>query len=632
MTNLQTDKIILENKSLIDLFQPPGGTLIGLEPTILWEVPENRQEILTQLDEKKSYALSDVSLKKFNGETFPAKIYGRYLERDGVPYSVFWIIDQSEEKAAQKKIIESENSLRDMLAASPVALGISDIKTGKISFVNESLSNLLKMPAEDLLGDTTFQFWRKAEDRVAFVEEFKRTGRVKPKEMQIQRHNGEPVWVLISWTTIIIENEPKIVFWLNDISQIKEAEEVLKASHETLEQHVAQRTEELRSEIEERRKIEDALRKSEEQFEAFASSASDWFWATDENHIFNHVSDRFEEMTGLSADDFMGKSRMEVLEKYADEEVWREHHDIILNHKPFREFTYAATRNDGSVLYASISGMPIFDNNGEFKGYRGAGRDITHQIIADEQAHQMEEQLRQSQKMEALGQLTGGIAHDFNNILAVILGNVELAREKIEKDLQLESHLKIVEASAIKGATLTQRLLAYSRKQSLRPVAVNLNELVSGILTLVDRLLGETIVIETEFNDETPPVFADANQLENALMNLCINSRDAMPNGGILRISTGMLDLNTNRELYPDLSPGCYSWLEVTDTGKGMDPQTLAHVFEPFFTTKEVGKGTGLGLSMVYGFAHQSNGTVDIDSKSGDGTRARIVLPSYTSE
>ncbi len=631
MTNLQNNKIVLENQSLVNLLEPDGGTLIGLDPKLLWVDPDGRQEIVDQLIDGQEYNLHEVSLKKLTGEAFPARVYGRYLERDGVPYSVFWIVDLTEEKAVQAKIIASENSMREMLAASPVALGISDVKTGKISFVNDSLSKLLKIPEDELLVNTTLQFWRSAEDRESFVEEFNRTGQVKPREIEIQRFNKEPVWVLLSWTRIVIEGEAKIVFWLNDISQIKEAENVLKASHETLEKHVEERTEELRSEIEERRKIEQALRQSEEQFEAFASSASDWFWGTDENHVFNHLSERFEEITGLSSKLFLGRSRMDVLEENADKEIWQEHHNLILNHKAFRDFQYELKREDGSIMHATVSGIPMFDDDGNFKGYRGAGRDLTLEITAQEQNRLMEEQLHQSQKMEAIGQLTGGIAHDFNNILAVILGNVELAQEKIEKDTQLANHLKIVESSAIKGATLTERLLAYSRKQSLRPTPIQLNDLTGSILTLVDRLLGETIQIKTEFSPSIPPVFADSNQLENALMNLCINSRDAMPEGGTLKITTGILELSASSTEYQELASGSYSWVEVQDNGKGMDKHTLQHVFEPFFTTKDVGKGTGLGLSMVYGFAHQSNGTVVIESEPGVGTRARIILPSHRS-
>ncbi len=629
MTRLKDNTVILENERLVRLLGSGRETLIGMNAELFWEASQTRQDFVDQLIKQKRFDASEVKIQRLNGEKFPAKVHGRYLERDGEPYAVFWVVDQTQELEIQQKLKRSENSLREMLAASPVALGISDVKTGKIHLTNKSLARLLNVPQEKLHTDSTLQFWINVSDRDAFVEEFERTGRVLPREIQIKRYTGETIWVLISWTSIMMEDDQKIVFWLNDISQTKQAEQVLKESHETLEKRVAQRTEELQKEIEERQKIEENLKASEEQFEAYANSASDWFWGMDENLKFNYLSDRFEEITGTAPDNFLNKNRAETyIGLEADEEL-EKHKSILAQHLPFREFKYGLYKEDGSIIYVTTSGVPIFDKDNNFKGYRGAGRDITQEILAAKQAREMEEQLHQAQKMEAIGQLTGGIAHDFNNILAIILGNIELVQEKVAQDPNLLKHLDVIERSAVKGATLTERLLAYSRKQELRPTTVDFNDLISGILTLVDRLLGETIQIEKLLDKTTPAVFADSSQLENALMNLCINARDAMPSGGKLRISTGTLTIAESEQDYPDLKPGVYSWLEVADNGKGMDENTLAHVFEPFFTTKEVGKGTGLGLSMVYGFVHQSNGTVSLQSQPEKGTRAKIILPSY---
>jgi len=631
IANFETGEITMENESLRKILAPDTDSLLGTNVSLLWANEIERRQYLADLNEKNYSEIPEVTLQRTTGETFPAKVFGRNIKRDGNIFSVFWIVDLTEMKEAQNQIQTSENDLRNMLSASPVAVGISEVETGKISFVNNSLVKLLGVSAKELLSNATLQFWQHSDDRTAFLEEFKREGKVTPRELQILRGNGDPVWVLLSWTKLKIENQDKIAFWLSDISQIKEAEQTLKASHETLERHVALRTKELKAEIAERKKIEIALRKSEELFEASANSTSDWFWGTDENFNFNSLSERFQEITGLDPKKIIGQPRWNFSGDSLPSIEWPRHIQELKNHQSFRDFRYSVPRGDGTFLHASISGVPLFDERGNFKGYRGAGRDISKELQAAEQTKRMEEQLLQAQKMEAIGQLTGGIAHDFNNILAVILGNIELAQERLDEKSDLSKFMQSVEKSAVRGAELTQRLLAYSRKQELRPVSVQINDFVEGILALVDRLLGETITIHQEFLSGVPPVVADPSQLENAIVNLCINSRDAMQSGGTLYIKTGTLSISaSNSSEYSELAPGNYSWLSIQDTGIGMTEETLAHVFEPFFTTKEVGKGTGLGLSMVYGFAHQSNGTVKLESKEGEGTTAIIILPNTT--
>ena len=249
------------------------------------------------------------------------------------------------------------------------------------------------------------------------------------------------------------------------------------------------------------------------------------------------------------------------------------------------------------------------------------GRDVT-----DVEAK--EEQLRQSQKMEAVGQLTGGVAHDFNNILMVILANVE---ELLEADTLLpdqREQLNSIAASGQRAAELTRRLLAFSRKQRLMPQSINMNDLVSGTDKLLRRTLGEHIEIEAILDDDLWTTNVDRAQLEAALVNLCVNARDAMPDGGRLLIETANQELD---EVYvadnPEVVAGDYAMLTVSDTGAGMPPDVLKKVFEPFFTTKGVGKGTGLGLSMVYGFIKQSNGHIKIYSEVGRGTTIRMYMP-----
>ncbi|MBX3501316.1 MAG: response regulator [Alphaproteobacteria bacterium] len=237
--------------------------------------------------------------------------------------------------------------------------------------------------------------------------------------------------------------------------------------------------------------------------------------------------------------------------------------------------------------------------------------------------------LRQSQKMEAVGQLTGGLAHDFNNILLVILGNLDVIEEAHDIGEDTRAMLAEIGSAALRAAELTRQLLAFSRQQPLQPEITNLNELVAALGKLLRRTLGEQIVIDERLSPTLSPTVVDRTQFESALLNLCVNARDAMPLGGRLMVETGNVELDEDYAAEnPDARPGRYAMLAVTDTGTGMSRQVLEHVFEPFFTTKEVGKGTGLGLSMVYGFIKQSHGHIKIYSEVGQGTSVKIYLPA----
>ena len=285
------------------------------------------------------------------------------------------------------------------------------------------------------------------------------------------------------------------------------------------------------------------------------------------------------------------------------------------------EIEHRIVRPDGNIrsIFNKARSQPIQSPGG--KVWHGVTNDITERKLA-------EEKLQQAQKMEAVGQLTGGVAHDFNNLLTVILGTLEFVRDRVAGDrTALEMIERGVKASE-RGAALTHRLLAFSRKQTLMPTTIDLASLTSGMSDMLRRTLGETIVIGIAATGGLWPCRADPAQLENALLNLAINARDAMPDGGQLTIKTENISLQDNHTGAPtDLESGNYVVLSVSDTGHGVSSETLAHVFEPFFTTKDVGKGSGLGLSMVYGFAKQSGGTATIDSAPGQGTTVRIYLP-----
>ncbi len=281
-------------------------------------------------------------------------------------------------------------------------------------------------------------------------------------------------------------------------------------------------------------------------------------------------------------------------------------------------------RRDGSKFWASVVISALRDSEGELHGFVNITRDMTER----RQAEEMRDQLRQAQKMEALGQLTGGIAHDFNNLLAVIVGNLELLGDRVTDDdgsRLIEQALR----NAERGADLTRRLLAFGRQQQLKPTRFDVNDLLNTMLDLLRRTLGSGVAIQPALELDVYMVEADPNQLENAILNIALNARDAMNGNGTLVIRTMLTHLAEPRAMPTRVAPvGTYVMIGLRDTGSGMPPEVAARVFEPFFTTKEVGKGTGLGLSQVYGFTVQSGGFVEVDSLPGAGTEFRLYLPA----
>lgn len=281
-------------------------------------------------------------------------------------------------------------------------------------------------------------------------------------------------------------------------------------------------------------------------------------------------------------------------------------------------------RQDGSRFWASVVIDPIRDPAGNLVGFAKITRDLTERRESQLALEQAREALLQSQKMEVVGQLTGGIAHDFNNLLAAILGSLELLRRRIRDDKRACELVDNAAKAAQRGAALTQRMLAFARRQEIKPSTVDLGELIGGMAGLLRQSLGPTIVIEFDIPPGLSPVMTDPNQLESALLNLMVNARDAMPDGGIIEVTAR--DVTIDSDDLAVREPGPYVRLSVADTGEGMNEATLARATEPFFTTKSDGKGTGLGLPMVQALAQQSGGQLGLESREGVGTTAVLWL------
>ena len=294
-------------------------------------------------------------------------------------------------------------------------------------------------------------------------------------------------------------------------------------------------------------------------------------------------------------------------------------------------------RKDGTEFWANVVVNPIYGNNGEHLGFAKITRDITERRESQIALNRAQEQLAQAQKMEGIGQLTGGVAHDFNNLLTIIIGNLESSQRNLRSATADNDRLLRSIDNAMRGAqraaSLTQRLLAFSRRQPLEPKTVDLSRLVTGMSELLRRSLGEQVRIETVLAGGLWRVHIDPNQLEIAILNLAVNARDAMPNGGTLTIETANVYLDeTYAASQAEVVPGQYVVVSVTDSGTGMSHETIARAFEPFFTTKDIGHGTGLGLSQVYGFVKQSGGNVKIYSEVNQGTTVKIYLPRVHSD
>ena len=287
-------------------------------------------------------------------------------------------------------------------------------------------------------------------------------------------------------------------------------------------------------------------------------------------------------------------------------------------------------RKDGARFWAHVVIDPIRDPSGAVVGYAKITRDLTERMETQKALEHAREALFQSQKMDALGQLTGGVAHDFNNLLTAILGSLELALKRLPDDPKVRILIDNAIQGAQRGATLTQRMLAFARRQELKTEAIDAPALVRGMAELLQRSLGPSTRIETHFPLTMARVQADANQLEMALMNLVVNARDAMPRGGAIILAAREETVSPG-QTHP-LPPGAYVCLSVTDRGEGMDEVVLARAMEPFFTTKGTGKGTGLGLSMVHGMAEQSGGRFILKSQKGEGTTAELWLPAAHTE
>ena len=511
---------------------------------------------------------------------------------DSSPFRLAMIEDISERKRSEKSLRESEERLRLITDNLPALIGYVDAD-GIYRFANKfyetafgrPLEEIVGRPVKDILGPENYAANLESHRRVLGGETFTTLS-------EINLADGRTTYIMAHYMPDRAPDGAVRGFYVlaQDITELRHSEDAQRASLAHLNQ--AQRIAHIGSW--EYNESTDELVWSDEVFRIFGVSKENFSPTRDKIQEFVHPDDRAT-MVGARERSQNGETDY--------------------------TYDYRITRPDGDVRFLRNTVLVVARENDGAVRRAGTVQDITDQV-------KTQEQLRQSSKMEAVGQLTGGIAHDFNNLLAVMLGNLELIRDCVAAGDPVHEMVARGVSATERGAALTTRLLAFSRKQTLLPTDLDLNRLVAGMTDLLRRTLGETIQIKSAAAENLWLCLADQAQLENALLNLAINARDAMPVGGRLTVETANISLDDEyAAAQAEVAPGDYVMLGVSDTGTGIAKDMLKHVFEPFYTTKDVGRGTGLGLSMVHGFAKQSGGNVTIYSEPGAGTTVKLYLP-----
>jgi PAS domain S-box-containing protein len=604
------------NKAYETWFERPLSAVLGrpVREVMTPAMYEARRPYLERAlaGESVSY---EVDFVRSTGARATQVVHVPHRDASGRTLGVYVVVsDISERKIAEQKIAESEARFRAIANSAPVLIWVTGAD-GKREFVNQAYLDFLGVTYAEALDSD----WRRAlhpDDLPRILAEepaIEPSVRIVTVEARYRRSDGE-------WRWLRSESQPRwgatgehvgFIGVAHDVTEAKKAQQQLTQLNERLERRVDERTAQLAA--------TEALVGT---FFEHSSECHAILVEEDGGFRYQEVNPATLRLYGMGRDEVVGRRTEDVLGPEMGAAVDR-HLAQCLREGGSRHYE---RRQGAGVVEAVATAVP--SREGEARRVIVSARDVTER-------RRLEDHLRQSQKMEALGQLTGGVAHDFNNMLTLVLGGLDTIDRQLGglPDAPATARIARAKAMALQGVqraqALTDRLLAFSRQQALAPQAVNANTLVGGICDLLQQTLGEQIALQTNLAKALWNAFVDPNQLENALINLAVNARDAMPHGGKLVIETAnrFLDAATIGSLPERIEPGEYVMVAVTDTGVGMDEDTRKRAFDPFFTTKEIGKGTGLGLSQVYGFTRQSSGQVQIESALGKGTVVRIFLP-----
>ncbi len=572
----------------------------------------------------------DFRLQRPDGELRWVRDRGQIVHGpDGAPlYATGAVVDVTRRKLAEEKVRESEAQFRTLADSIPQLAWMAE-PSGAISWYNQRWYDYTGATPEQMAG----WGWRSLHDPAVLPHVLQRwrtsiaTG--VPFEMVFPLRGADGVFrPFLTRGAPLRDGEGRVTQWFGtntDITAQRAAEFELRRLAETLEARVAARTAELHetnraltNEIAERERAEAVLRESEQRYRELYNRTPMALHSIDAHAKLIDVNDHWLQLFGYRREEVLGHSPAEFM----DESSARRFYDIawpeMLDSKGTTlTYEYRFVKHSGEVFDGRVSAQGERDATGRFVRTWAVIADITLQ-------KQAEEQLRQAQKMEAVGQLTSGVAHDFNNVLAAVIGNLELLQREVESE-RGKRLLRGATRAGERGAKLTEQLLAFARKQHLAPKPFDVNALIVGMEEMLSRVIGPDLQVEKRLAGELWPALADPSQIEVAILNLALNAHDAMPGGGLLTLATANRP-DGHPQLPAELA-GDFVVITVADTGVGMTDQVLARAFEPFFTTKDVGKGTGLGLSMVYGVAKQSGGAVTIVSSPGKGTTVSLFLP-----
>ncbi len=498
------------------------------------------------------------------------------------------ILDITDRKRAEEEVRESNQILRATIQASPLPIVCLDLD-GTVKMWNRAAESVFGWTENEAVGRPypIIPEDKRAEFR-SLLEQGAR-GPITGVEVRRRRKDGSPIDISI-WTSPLFDTGGTVTGMmavLVDITDRKRMEET-------------------------RIRLEMAVEQSDETI-----------MITDVDGTIQYVNPAFERVTGYAREEAVGRNPRFLQSGKHDKAFYREIRDKLAGGEAWNGRLINKKKN-GELFEEEATISPVRDSAGKVINYLGVKRDITRLVS-------LEKQVRTAQRMEAVGTLAGGIAHDFNNALTGILGFGELLHARFAADPKTLGDLDVIRRCAEQASTLTRQLLTFARRQVIDPVRLDLNRVVRDLLKLLTKVIGEHIEIRTTLRENLPPTLADPGQMEQVLMNLCLNARDAMPAGGRLLIATSVETVEEEyRQTHPYMVPGRYVMLTVSDTGIGMDEKTRDRIFEPFFTTKGPEKGTGLGLAVVYGIVKQHNGFINVYSEPGEGTTFRVYLPAVS--